>query len=350
MLLVLLACNRKLPLEASFTGVKPGTSMAQVHVKSEKGVSVECLPEGLTCDRFDIGASGEKDIEVDLNSNYTKKLMLRAKIGPREATYDLPINATSAVPATVAIDDKGKIECGVKTCKGTLSVAPIGHVTMTTEPGTVVEVGSTKLTADASGKVDAAVDLPSMKTQPLKTLCSLSDTSLGASTLTLTFADKTTVTTPIAITSKLTSASLGAWAQAAEKGPLLFPWEKGAANKGSGAIYAMSVACFTTSTGKLDDLSVIVLAKDVTRDDTCKYALSDSNDKDRGTATGNLTLHDDDATAYDRASGKSLGKRTFKAEHHCRSDFTVKRDEKIPDQDAFANPVPIEQWGASLAR
>jgi hypothetical protein len=221
---------------------------------------------------------------------------------------------------------------------------------LTTEPGTVVEVGTTKVTADAAGHVDADVDLPSLKTQPLKVLCGQSDTSLGASTLTLTFADKTKITAPIAILPKLTSAGIGAWAQAAEKGPLLFPWEKGAANKGHGGIYAMAAGCFSDSDAKLGDLSVIVIAQGFSRDDTCEYALADSNNKDRGSATGKLTLHDDHATAWDRASGKSVATRTFKAEHHCNPDFKVERDRKIPDQDAYASPTAIEQWASSLAR
>ena len=360
-LVMLASCNAKLPLEGTVGTTKPGTSLLPVHVKSNKSVTITCMDTGMSCKPVDVGASGEADLEIDLalqtpNEAATKKVVLRAKFGPREATLELPVNAVSAVPASVAVDERGQISCVTKTCSGSIVVGIAGHLSVQTVAGTLVEMGNVKATADAQGKVEAALDVPlspPLKDMPIRTACAAGKTPLGTATLTLTFPDKAKVSTPVPITASMLQSGFAPVLSNVTKGPVLMPWEKGTVQRSTkrAAVQASTFSCFadSASDAKVSDIAVIAVSKDVTRTDKCEYNLGDAKTlKNKGTGSAVLHLHDEDVTAYDRATGKVLGSKLFKAEKKCDPNFTIKADEAIPAQDNYAYPTPIVQWAATL--
>ncbi len=283
-------------------------------------------------------------------------MILKAKFGPREATLELPVTAVSNVPASVAVDERGQISCVTKTCSGSIMVGLAGHLSVQTQAGTVVEIANVKATADASGKVEAPLDVPlspPLKDMPIRTACAAGKTPVGTTTLSLTFPDKSKISTPVTITASLLQTGLAPVLNNVTKGPVLMPWEKGTVQRGAkrAAVETSIVSCFadSASDAKVGDIAVIAVGKTTVRTDKCEYNLGDAKTgQNKGTGSAVLRLHDEDVTAYDRATGRVLGTKSFKAEKKCDPNFRIKANEAIPDQDSYAYPTPIVQWAAGL--
>jgi hypothetical protein len=349
-LLVLLGgCKRKLKLEGKVTGFKPGTETLMIHVVSEKGATVTCEPPGYACKTIDVGASGETDAELETSGQTTdKKVYLRGRIGPAE--NQIVVDPAASMPPTVKVSVNRYIECVARECSGSIDVAPAGHLTLKAPAGTLVNIGSDKLTVGANGNIDAPVNLtPALKDEPLSKVFAKDVVTFGSSTLTLTFPDKTTTSAKFDLTTEGAPAILAAIFKNVATGPALFPWEKGAGAKGKPvALYSWGRGYVGgAADATLAELHVIVLADDQQqRKAPCSYINKNTGQK----ASANLTMHDLLATAHERTTGKKLGTKVFTASSLCDWEVTGKSGASLSDQDSYPDPVVVAHWGASLAR
>lgn len=352
----------KMKLTAKATGYKTGSATTMlVHVVGEKGARVTCSSVNITCTPTEIGFNGETDMEVDLSATTSEKgsriLFVKAQRGRREASVMLDLE--TALPPRVTVASSGDITCIGRKCDGSLLIADSrvkGHF----PPATTVQVGSAKLVANAAGDVDAPVNL-GLRTQPkdilLSKLCTSTGTSFGATDLTLTFPDGVKAVSPVDLTTDRVWSELAP--RFAAGGPALFPWEKPGsipASKRRAAILYESSRCVAggAADATLGDVSVFVVSTPAarTRADVCVYQLNlKATGASRGVATAKLTLHDEQATAYERVSGRKLGARAFQAAHYCTSNVSLSSaSENIPDQDAYVDDKAVVAWAATLAR
>jgi hypothetical protein len=356
----LLAC-KKVGIEAKATGYKAGSNtVVVVHVKSSKNTRVSCGSGGLSCSAVDTNYAGEADLEVDLegeNSGQTQKVVaLEAGGGSTKATLMLDLGA-SGLPPKVDVNSAGTIACVARKCSGTLTFAPAGRLELEVETGTSVELGSETFTVK-DGKLDTTVHVatqPPLAELPVESLCAKETKPLGSTTLTLTFPDKVKVSTSIELDTDQVLKPVKEALAAIDKGPVLFPWESGKASapkKRGVAVYMSRVLCSTSgpTDATLADVSVVAVSTGQTREDTCAYQLTEQGSgTSRGTATGKLTIYDENATAYNRGSGAKLGTRLFKATKHCRADMDL-TSTTIPDQGNFVSAPAVAKWAGSLAR
>jgi hypothetical protein len=342
-------CKRKLKLDGKVTGFKAGTDTLMLHVVSEKGAYVTCEPPGYGCKSIDIGASGQGDAELETNAQTSdKKVYLKGRIGPAENR--VVVDPAATIPPTVKLLSNTYIQCVARECTGSIEVAPTGHIELTAPAGTLVEVGSAKLTVGADGRLDAPVDLaPALKDQPLSKVFASEAVTFGSSTLTLTFPDKVKTSAKFDLTTERAREALLSLFKNAAKGPVLFPWEKGAGARGKQASVYCSGLCFPggAADATLADVRVIVLSEEKgQRKAPCSYVNRTTGQK----ATANLTMHDQLATAYERTTGKKLGTKVFDAPNRCDWEVKGKSGTGLSDQDSHPDPAPIAQWGATLAK
>lgn len=352
----------KMKLSAKATGYKSGSATTMlVHLVGEKGSRVTCSSVNITCTPAEIGFNGETDMEVDLSATTSEKgsriLFVKAQRGRREASVMLDLE--TALPPTVSVSSSGDISCIGRKCDGSILVAD-SHLKGHFPPATAVQVGSTKLVANAAGDVDAPLTF-GPRAQPkdllLSKLCTSTSSSFGSTDLTVTFPDGAKSASPIDLTTERVWAELGP--RFAAGGAALFPWEKpGAApasRRRAAILYAKShCVAAGAADATLGDVGVFVVSTPAarTRSDTCVYQLNlKSTGASRGVATAKLTLHDEQATAYERVSGRKLGTRAFQAAHYCTSNVSLSSaSESIPDQDAYVDDKAIVAWGATFAR
>lgn len=352
----------KMKLTAKATGYKTGSATTMlVHLVGEKGARVTCSSANITCAPAEIGFNGETDMEVDLSATTSEKgsriLFVKAQRGRREASVMLDLE--TALPPTVSVASSGDISCIGRKCDGNILIADSrvkGHF----PPATTVQVGSAKLVANAAGDVDAPVSF-GLRTAPkdilLSKLCTSTSTSFGSTDLTLTFPDGAKAVSPVDLTTERVWSELAP--RFAAGGPALFPWEKpGAipASKRRAAILYAQSRCVAggSADATLGDVGVFVVSTPAarTRADVCVYQLNvKATGASRGVATAKLTLHDEQATAYDRVSGRKLGTRAFQAAHYCTSNVSLSSaSENIPDQDAYVDDKAVVGWAATLGR
>lgn len=352
----------KMKLSAKATGYKSGSATTMlVHLVGEKGARVTCSSVSIVCPPTEIPYSGETDMEVDLSATTSEKgsrvLFLKAQRGRREASVMLDLE--TALPPTVSFASSGGFSCIGRKCDGSVLVADArvkGHF----PPATTVQVGSAKVVANAAGDLDAPVNL-GLRTQPkdilLSKLCSSTASSFGATDLTITFPDGAKAASPVDLTTDRVWSELAP--RFAAGGPALFPWEKPGATSASkrraAIVYAPS-RCVAggAADATLGDVGVFVVSTPAarTRSDTCVYQLNlKATGASRGVATAKLTLHDEEATAYERVTGRKLGTRPFQAAHYCTSNVSLSSaSESIPDQDAYVDDKAVAAWAATLAR
>ena len=237
-------CNRKLKLEGKVTGFKPGTDALMMHVVSEQGAYIKCEPPGYGCTTIDVGASGETDAELASNGETTeKKVYLKGKLGPAETR--IVVDPKASMPPTIKISFNRYIECIASDCSGSIDVVPAGHIFLKAPAGTAVEVGSDKLTVGGDGNLDASVNFaPALKDQPLSKVLQQNAVTFGSSTLTLTFPQKTKLTSKFDLTTDGALTTLAAVFKNAATGPLLFAWEKGAPAKGKAVAVYCAGLCY----------------------------------------------------------------------------------------------------------
>jgi hypothetical protein len=350
-LLSLTACNKKPKLEGKIVGFKSGsTTDIVVHAKAIKGAHVWCSNGGYGCDPFDMPASGEKDFDVDMSKgsfDTPKKIMLTATYHDKNEEK-VPLDVAASVPPALAVNSFGGfISCPPRECLGNVDVLT-SSVNITVPAGSTLQIGSTKLTADAQGKIEGPVAFaPAPKDVALAKLCDANST-LTTLPVSMTFSDKATSSASLNLTMEDLRSKVLELTKGVKKGPVAFPWEKGAAAKHKpGVIIQHTSSCSAggASDAHLEDLRVVVFTEEKgTRADKCKYAFNDGT-----SATANITMHDQAATAYDRATGKVLGTKAFEAKKSCDYSLTTKT-KNLTDQDAWPDSKAVAAWGATLAR
>ncbi len=347
--LALAGCKRQLKLGGTVTGFKQGTDTLMLHVVSEKGASVTCEPPGYGCKRADVGASGAVDVELETQAGQTdKKIYLKGRIGP--ATNAVVVDPAASMPPAVKIAFNKHIDCVAKDCTGSIDVVPSGHLSLTAPPGTLVEIGGDKLTVGSDGHLDAPwSSSPATKDQTLAKLFARDAVTFGSSNLALTFPDKKKLSTRFELTTDGAAAALTPLLLGVAKGPVLFPWEKSAPAKGKAVALYCRGACYVGGApdGTLADLRVVALSEEkALRKITCSY----TNRSTGKAATANLTMHDQLATAYERATGRKLGAKSFQASSHCDGEVSAKLGASLGDQHSAPDGATIAQWAASFAR
>lgn len=109
-----------------------------------------------------------------------------------------------------------------------------------------------------------------------------------------------------------------------KKGPVVFPWEKaGAPATGKrAAVYISGNTCYDAghSGAAIADLDVIATSDTKERVIDCKDKLTGSTTGQTYTVTWKLTARYEQATAYDRITGKVLGTKLFAAPSGCKAD------------------------------
>lgn len=344
----------KLKLDAKVTGAKPdepGTLV--VHVVTEKGADLTCA--GDACAKTKVPETGEVDLDVKVPSG-AKTVLITGKKGLKKKDFVLDV-AGGTPPQLVAKD--GEVTCIPSGCKVKVNVAPKSEAFIEAAAGAIVEIGGTKTTVPASGST--VVELPSplivpLEKQPLSTVCvgisygSKPSPVLGSTTVAITLPGTAKATTQIDFDAKLVEKQLSRALDEVENGAVVFPWEKaGAPAKGKrAAVYADGDYCYDAAAAGsvVADLDVVALSKSTTREDTCTYHVTDGTIR-----SGKITMHDEQATAYDRISGRKLGSRTFLAPKDCDKEITIKRTEfSLRDQYGFVNDDGVAKWALMFAR
>lgn len=357
LLLALLACT-SIKVEAAVTGFKPDSpTVVLLHVKTAKNSRVSCTGLGLSCESQSVNYAGETDLEIDLggeNADKEKVVHLEVKAGPRtgKLTVDL---AKAGLPSKVAVDSAGNVQCVGKRCRGSLQFFP-GKLSLETDAGVVAELGSDKLTADESGKIDGAVTVattPPLKNLPLAKLCAKEAESLGSTTLTLSWSDGSKVSADIALSSDRFIDPLRTAMRIVDTVPLKFSWESdgfAVPKKRRAALYVSYTTCAAAgpADATLADVGIVVTGETEDREDTCRYQLIDKKTNvATGTADGKLTMHDVKAAAYDRLTGKVLGTRKFTAPKVCAEEFHYVSG-SIQDQSSWVEDATIAKWANTL--
>ena len=240
-----LGCSKS-KLEATVKGYKPGSSsIVLVHVKGDKGATVDCTPAGLDYARTDLGAAGEADVEIDLllAGDKPKVVVLHSQIGRRQATATVDFAGSRL---GVRFDFAGgSITCISPTCSGMVSLAPTASLSFTAAPGTTVDIGNEHFKTDAAGELHTPLALtttPPLKDLQASKLCNHTASPVGKTKLTLTFADGSKGTSNLALTTEMVTSGLGPTLWAIKKGPVLFPWEKaGATPRAKRAAFALDL-------------------------------------------------------------------------------------------------------------
>ncbi len=352
----------KMKLSARATGYKQGASDTMlVHLVGEKGARVTCATGTIKCEPTEIPFSGEADMEVDLagtsNEKGSRILFVNAKLGRREASVTLDLE--TALPPKLNVSSAGDISCIGRKCDGSIQIAE-SRFKAHLPPATTAQLGSVKLVANAAGDIDAPVNL-GLRTPPkdllLSKLCASTSTSFGSTDLTLTFPDGAKASSPVELTTERVWNEISA--RFSTGGAALFPWEKPGASpvsKRRAAILYAPSRCVAggAADATLGDVGVFVTTTPAarTRADTCVYQLNlKASGASRGVATAKLTLHDEQATAYERVSGRKLGTRAFQAAHYCTSNVSLSSaNESMPDQDAYVDDKVVVAWAATLGR
>jgi hypothetical protein len=356
-LLALSTVGCKLKLEASMKGFKESSpDIAIVHVVSERDADINCSAP--SCSSKKVPYSGEVDLEIPMPSgDAPKTVFVTGKKGPRKNQVLVDL-AGKGIPAKLAVDtDHGTISCPPRACSGAIALVPSSNVSLTTEPGTLLQIGTDKLTAGPDGTIKGPLALPlspSLEKQPLDKIClgltfDQPKRPITTVPVTMTFPDKTTATTTAELDVELMEKSLSTMLADVTKGPVLFPWEKpGQAAKGKrAAVFVYSNDCYDAGAAgaTVGDLDVVAVAENSTRTGECTYTSKSS------TATGKMTMYDLKATVYDRITGRKLATKLFPAPKDCRDTFTARAGTTIaPESTSFVDKEGVAKWAAAFAR
>jgi hypothetical protein len=347
----------KLKLEASMKGFKESSpNIVIVHVVSERDADINCSSP--SCSSTKVPYSGEVDLEIPMPSgDAPKTIFVTGKKGPRKNQVVVDL-AGKGMPAKLVVDaNHGTISCQPRACSGSIALVPSSSVNLTTEPGTLLQIGNDKLTAGADGTIKGPLTLaltPSLDKQPLDKIClgltfDQPKRTITSVPVTMTFPDKTVAKTTAEIDVELMEKSLSTMLADVSKGPVLFPWEKpGQPAKGKrAAVFVYNNDCYDAGAAgaTVGDLDVVAIAENSTRTGECTYTSKSS------TATGKMTMYDLNATVYDRITGRKLATKLFPAPKDCRDTFTAKAGTTIaPESTSFVDKEGVAKWAATFAR
>lgn len=344
----------KLKLEAKVNGFKEGSSdTVIVHVVSEKGADLTCTP----CKPgTKVPDSGEIDIEVPLTESGSKTVFINGKKGLKKGSTF--VDLAGSTPAKLAVDPShGTISCLPRDCSGTIDLAPSAKVFLKTEPGTILQIGTDKLTAGADGTITGPLSLalsPPLQKQPLDKICvgftvSTTSQTVVTSPVTMTFPDKSLAATKAELQLNVVEKSLAALLAKVTEGPVVFPWEKpgqrATGKRAAAFVYADDCYDAGASGATVADLDVVAVATSTQREGVCSFVSKSS------TATGKMMMNDLTATVYDRVTGKKLATKFFPAPKDCIDSFTARAGTTTaPDSHSWADKEGVAKWAAAFAR
>jgi hypothetical protein len=265
----------------------------------------------------------------------------------------------SAKDAKLKISAAGYFDCEPHKCAGGFELSPEPRIKAYFDPKTVVEVGGERFVTDQFGALQGVLTKvplkPAIKDLPLKTLCAEDPTTLGSAPVTLVLPDGTKLSTDYTFTTELAERGLWDSLSKLEKGPVAFPWDKGAAAKGKRAALHLTPSGCTPggpADATLGDVTVVALTKERRkRDDKCEYrVVEEKSGSSRGTKSGKLTMNDELVKAYERVTGKVLGEKLFEAPHQCTSLEGQNASHTISDQSTYVSEKAVAAWAASFAK
>lgn len=346
----------KIKVEAKPVGFKEGSGdTIVVHVVTERGAEISCSTDW--CPKQKVPDSGEVDVDVTIPpGTETKRVFIQAKKGPRKGELVLDL-ATGLPPKLAVVPSYATVSCEPRKCSGLIKLVPAPAISISADPGTVFEIGADKVTVPAGGYVSAPFNLaysPPLEKLPLSKICvglvsgATTSTPLTTTTITATFPDKVKSTAKADFDMASVERDLSQFLKDVTKGPLAFSWEKaGAPARGKrSAVYVDGSHCYDAGANDavVGDLDVVAVSESQERIGECTYTSPSS------TLKGKITMHDENATVYDRITGKKLGSKLFAAPKECQSGFYAKPGEKAPDSLSFASKEAISRWAATFAK
>jgi hypothetical protein len=343
----------KLKIDGKVTGFKEGSiDTVLVHVVTDPGAEITCTPckPGLK-----VPESGELDIEAPFTAEGSKTLFINGKKSLKKGTTYVDMGGST--PVKLAVDPAhGTITCLPRDCSGTIDLAPSSKVFFKSEPGTILQIGTEKLTA-TDGSISSPLLLamtPSLDKQLLDHICvgftvTQTETTMVTAPVTLTFPDKALAATNAELQLNVVEKSLATFLATVTEGPVLFPWEKpGQPAKGKrAAAFVYADDCYDAGAkgATVADLDVVAVATATQREGSCSFVSKSS------TATGKMMMNDLTATVYDRITGKKLATKFFPAPKDCIDSFTARAGTtSAPDSHSWADKEGVAKWAAAFAR
>jgi hypothetical protein len=345
----------KLEIEASVTGPVPGSpDKVRVKVSGTGGAELSCSDNA--CESKKLPTYGQDTIDVTVPPGPKKTVEIKVKKGLRKGSVTIDLAAGGA-GSSLALKD-GNLSCLPIGCKGRIDIAPGARISLEAPAGTTIDVGGEKLTVPASGTLTSPLKLaasPAIQTMTLDKICtgltsSNKGTVLASPTITVTLPGKPPMSLKADLDLPLAEQGLSLALADVKKGPVTFPWEKpGEAAKGKrAAVYTSGRVCHDAGAGgaTVADLDVIAIAETSSREDECRYILTNGE-----TASGPITLYDQKATVYDRVSGRTLGTKTFQAPKKCSDETSVRGSSRyVTRQTSFVSDNDIATWAATFAK
>ena len=354
--LALMSVGCKIKVEAKPVGFKEGSGdTIVVHVVTTSGADITCSTDW--CPKTKVPSSGEVDVEVTIPpGTEQKRVFIQAKKGPRKG--ELLLDLEAGLPPKLSVTPGyGTISCEPRKCSGLLKLVPAPQLSISADPGTVFEIGTDKITVPADGYVSAPFTLtysPPLDKMPLAKICvgsvsgGRASTPLTTTTLAATFPDKVKSSAKVELDMASVESDLAQFLKDVAKGPVAFAWEKsGAPAKGKRtAVYVDGSHCYDAGAkdAVVADLDIVAVSESQERIGECTYTSS------TGTLKGKMTMHDENATAYDRITGKKVGSKLFVAPKECRTTFYAKPGDTPPEATSFASKEAIAQWAATFAK
>jgi hypothetical protein len=274
-----------------------------------------------------------------------------------QTSLDLSLDAAGGLPPKLELAGSGNYSITEPKAYGNIKLLPTPNATLMAAANTTLEVGTSKLTADANGYVSDPITLalsPGVNELSLLSICSETPSPIGSTNVTITFPNGVKATGAMALTTEAIARSLYDVFKNLKQATL-FAWEKpgAAAPKKSrrAVLYPTPSTCYVRgpTTAKLSDVQLVVVTESgPARTGTCEYTLVEKESQETtGSASGKLTYHDKLATAYDRFTGKEVAKQLIKAEKKCDPKFSDVGS-TIPGQDSYADDKAVIAWAGTL--
>lgn len=354
--LAMVSVGCKLKVEAKPIGVKEGSDdTIVVHVITTSGADITCSTDW--CPRTKVPPSGEVDVDVKIPPGTERKtVFIQAKKGPRKG--ELLVDLEVGVPPKLAVTPGyGTISCEPRKCSGLFKLVPGPEISLSAEAGAVIEIGTDKITVPAGGYVSAPFNLTYSPPLPQLALAKICVGSVSGGTvsppltsvaMSVTFPDKVKSTAKAQFDMSSVERDLAQFLKDVTKGPRTFPFEKAGA-RATGkrtAVYVDGSHCYDAGAkdAVLADLDIVAVSESQQRVGECTYTSATN------TLKGKITMTDENATAYDRITGKKVGARAFQAPKQCLTNFFAKPGDTPPEALSLVSREAIAQWAATFAR
>jgi hypothetical protein len=346
--LLLCACSKPTPVEATLVDVTPGHEpVMKIHLKGKPSSYLVCSAGELKCDSLTLPSSGNADITIKIEGG--KKVPDAIKF------FAYSSSSQSGKPAESELDWKKTpklldtsgggygttVGIGRK-CDAIISWGPVEKLSMTVEPGASVEAGGITTTADGGGNISIPVKAYGAKPfadLPIEqTFVGDPEADRGTYTLNVTFADKTKLSATLHLKASMAQYHVDEFFKGIEKGPLLLPGEAG--TKPAPGVHAAYSLASKKVVGKqvhaFREIEYVIKSADAgSRSSTCKY---------QSGATAALTMFDTEVRIIERRTGHVAFTRKFVASEHCDETVDHNAGTAMPPQSTSASSAEMDAW------